>query len=81
MKSTTLKNTLISKKKKKIGTLINSLITVIDIAVLQLQWGTKQITKKLPLTMEVQKLKVLIHRLFDLDSSEQNFFSYNPKVL
>ena len=31
--------------------------------------------------MEVQKLKVLIHRLFDLDSSEQNFFSYNPKVL
>lgn len=30
--------------------------------------------------MEVQKLKVLIHRLFNLHSSELTFFSYGPKV-
>lgn len=56
------------------------LLTLFDVTVLRLQWGTKRFSKKLPLTMEVQKLKVLIHRLFELDSSELNFFSYSPKV-
>lgn len=54
-------------------TLKNALI------MLRLEWGSNQISKKLPVTMEVQKLKVLIHRLFNLHSSELTFFSYGPK--
>ena len=48
--------------------------------VLQLESGASKFSKKLPLTMEVQKLKTLCHRLFDLDSSELILFSYNTKV-
>ena len=62
-----------------VNTCIDFALTIF--VVLQLEWGTNTISKKLPLTMEVQKLKTLCHRLFEMDSSELTLFSYNSKVL
>lgn len=82
-KPTTLKNALISKYfvGKEIFTPTYGNNHYFPTAVLTFESGSKQISKRLPLTMEVQKLKVLIHRLFGLHSSDLTFFSYNPKVV
>lgn len=83
IKPTTLRNTLIRKfflaEWIAVNTCIDFALTIF--VVLQLEWGTNTISKKLPLTMEVQKLKTLCHRLFEMDSSELTIFSYNSKVL
>lgn len=36
--------------------------------------------KKLPATMEVQKLKTLCHRLFSADGSQLNLYATNADV-